>query len=101
MQDLSVLIVDDDASVQNVLREILSDGGFLSEVACSGEEAAALLIAKRYRMLIVDISLEGIAWRGGQSLAVQERLIRRCRSYTSPEVPSATGQFTVCRTAYC
>lgn len=39
MQELNVLIVDDDTRVQKVLREILSDGGFMSEVACSGEEA--------------------------------------------------------------
>jgi DNA-binding response OmpR family regulator len=56
MEELSVLIVDDDASIQNVLREALADGGFTSEVASSGEEAATLLVGNRYRMMIVDIS---------------------------------------------
>ena len=79
MQELSVLIVDDDASVQNVLCEILSDGGFLSEVACSGEEAAALLIAKRYRMLIVDISF-------GRDRVEGWSIARRARAF-NPSLP--------------
>lgn len=76
MQELSVLIVDDDTQVQNVVREILSDGGFISEVAYSGEEAAALLIAKRYRMMIVDISF-GTDRVEGWSIARRARAFNR------------------------
>jgi DNA-binding response OmpR family regulator len=79
MEELSVLIVDDDASVQNVVGETLGDGGFVSKVASSGEEAAALLIANNYRMMIVDISF-GIDRVEGWSIA------RRARAF-NPSLP--------------
>lgn len=72
MEELSVLIVDDDASVQTVVGEALGEGGFISRVASSGEEAAALLIANKYRMVIVDISL-GIGRVEGWSIARRAR----------------------------
>jgi CheY-like chemotaxis protein len=34
-----VLVVDDDASIQKIIEDTLSDGGFTSRVASSGEEA--------------------------------------------------------------
>jgi DNA-binding response OmpR family regulator len=43
MEEPSVLIVDDDAAIQSVVQDALSDGGFASRVASSGEEAAAML----------------------------------------------------------
>jgi CheY-like chemotaxis protein len=44
MEKLSVLIVDDDASIQNVLREALADGGFASEVkTCPAELSSGSL----------------------------------------------------------
>ena len=55
-ESLSVLIVDDDVSIQNVVEEILSDGGFEPKAASSVEEAIALLNAHRFRAVIIDIS---------------------------------------------
>jgi len=52
----AVLVVDDDASIQNVLEETLTEGGFASKVASSGEMAIALLNAGRYRVLIIDVA---------------------------------------------
>ena len=46
-EPIAVLVVDDDASIQNVLEETLTEGGFASKVASSGEEAIALLNAGR------------------------------------------------------
>jgi CheY-like chemotaxis protein len=51
-----VLVVDDDAAIQNVVEESLTDGGFEPTVAGSGEEALALLKANKYRVLIIDIA---------------------------------------------
>jgi len=55
-ESLNVLIVDDDVSIQNVVEEILSDGGFEPKAASSGEEAIALLNAHKFRAVIIDIS---------------------------------------------
>jgi DNA-binding response OmpR family regulator len=53
---ISVLLVDDDTSIQSIVEETLSDGGYSPTVASTGEEAAMLLKANRYRAIIVDIS---------------------------------------------
>jgi CheY-like chemotaxis protein len=55
-ESLSVLVVDDDVSIQNVVEEILRDGGFEPEAVSTGEEAIALLNAHRFRAVIIDIS---------------------------------------------
>jgi DNA-binding response OmpR family regulator len=55
-EPIAVLVVDDDASIQNVFEETLTEGGFASKVASSGEEALALLNAGRYRLLIIDVA---------------------------------------------
>ena len=46
-KSLSVLVVDDDILIRNVVEEVLSDGGFEAKAASSGEEAIALLNAHR------------------------------------------------------
>jgi DNA-binding response OmpR family regulator len=51
-----VLVVDDDTSIQQIVKETLSDGGFGSKIASSGEEAIGLLNANRYRVLIIDVA---------------------------------------------
>jgi DNA-binding response OmpR family regulator len=51
----SVLIVDDDPVVQNIVCDALQDGGFASNVASSGEQAITLLHAGQYRVMIIDI----------------------------------------------
>jgi DNA-binding response OmpR family regulator len=55
-ETIAVLVVDDDASIQSIVEETLSDGGFDATVASSGEEAIALLNANKYRVLIIDIA---------------------------------------------
>ena len=36
---IEILVVDDDTSIQSIVDDALSDGGFKSTVASSGEEA--------------------------------------------------------------
>ena len=78
-ESLSVLVVDDDVSIQNVVEEILSDGGFEPKAASSVEEAIALLNAHRFRAVIIDISF-GRARVKGWSVA------RRARAF-NPALP--------------
>jgi DNA-binding response OmpR family regulator len=51
------LVVDDDQSIQSIVEEALSDGGFEPAIASSGEEALTLLNANKYRVLVMDITL--------------------------------------------
>jgi DNA-binding response OmpR family regulator len=70
-----VLVVDDDASIQKIIEDTLSDGGFTSRVASSGEEAIGLLNANEYRVLIVDVAF-------GRDQVKEGAVARRARALT-------------------
>jgi DNA-binding response OmpR family regulator len=55
-EPIVVLVVDDDISIQQIVEETLSDDGFVSKIASSGEEAIGLLNSNQYRLLIIDIA---------------------------------------------
>ena len=59
---LVVLVVEDDAPVQTIVEEALTDGGFEPAIAASREEAVTLLkgIKGKYRALVTDIQLRGV-----------------------------------------
>ena len=52
-----VLVVDDDASIQSIVEETLTDGGFEPTVASSGEHALNLLKCNNYSVLVIDVAL--------------------------------------------
>jgi len=56
-----VLVVEDDQSLQSIVEESLTDGGFEPAIAPSGEEAVTLLKSglTKYRALVTDINLRG------------------------------------------
>ena len=62
-----VLVVEDDALIQQIIEEALTEGGFEPAIAASGEEAVTLLnggavikdSAVVYRALVTDINLKG------------------------------------------
>jgi DNA-binding response OmpR family regulator len=56
---LAILVVEDDQSIQSIVEEALSDGGFEAAIASSGEEALTVLRGEGsdYRMLVIDIKL--------------------------------------------
>jgi DNA-binding response OmpR family regulator len=59
---LAILVVEDEALVQDIVNEALSDGGFGPQTVSSGEEAIVLLQGDKsssYRALITDINLSG------------------------------------------
>jgi CheY-like chemotaxis protein len=60
-QVLLILVVEDDALIQDVVREALNDGGFETEITTSGEQAIALLQDDKtqFRALLTDIHLSG------------------------------------------
>jgi DNA-binding response OmpR family regulator len=56
-----ILIVEDDAPLQSIVEDALTDGGFEPAIAASGEEAVTLLKGNKgkYRALVTDIQLRG------------------------------------------
>ena len=56
---LVILVVEDDQLVQSVVEESLTDGGFETVIASSGENAIEVLDASdgKYRALVTDINL--------------------------------------------
>ena len=60
MDDLVViLVVEDDQTIQSVIEEALSDGGFEIAIASSGEQAVELVNAAnpQFRAVVTDINL--------------------------------------------
>ena len=57
----TILVVEDDQLVQGLVEVTLSDGGFDTVIAASGEEALTLLQGDKgkYRALVTDINLQG------------------------------------------
>jgi DNA-binding response OmpR family regulator len=57
----AILIIEDDQEIQAIVEEALTDGGFESAIAGSGEEAVRLLKSDgvKYRALVTDINLPG------------------------------------------
>jgi DNA-binding response OmpR family regulator len=56
-----VLVVEDDQEIQIIVEDALTEGGFESAIAPSGEEAVTLLkgIRGSYRALVADVALRG------------------------------------------
>jgi DNA-binding response OmpR family regulator len=58
---LLIVVVEDEAIVQDLVREALAEGGFETELTSSGEDAVARLRdgKDRYLALVTDIHLQG------------------------------------------
>jgi len=58
---LTILIVEDEPSVQQLIEDALADGGFEPAIVASGEEAVTLLQGNRgkYRGIVIDVNLLG------------------------------------------
>ncbi len=57
---IRILIVDDEADYRNVLKIILSDKGYVTDLASSGEEALLKLDANDYNIVITDLIMESM-----------------------------------------
>lgn len=69
------MVVEDDQLIQGLVEKTLSDGGFETAIASSGEEAVTLLrgTPNHYRALLTDINLLGTM--DGWEVAKQAREI--------------------------
>lgn len=73
----TLLIVDDERSIRNSLRTILSNFGFVMVEAARGEEALSLVRSAQFDAVLLDISMPGM---GGIEVCRQMRRI-------SPRLP--------------
>lgn len=67
----SVLIVDDEEIMRDVLETILSGAGYRADLAKTGEEALEIFSQKQYDVVLMDVSMPGI---GG--LSTLEEIIK-------------------------
>jgi DNA-binding NarL/FixJ family response regulator len=77
------IVIEDDASWQQILSEILSDSGLTVDVADNLEDALKLLKAEPHRLALVDLSLESTDHSnedGLQALEAIKRLDPGCQS---------------------
>ncbi len=58
-----VLVVEDEASLRNLLSDALAEAGFLLETASTGEEAVSLLEIRHFDAVVSDIKMPGIGGR--------------------------------------
>lgn len=55
-----ILVVDDEKEYREVFQMILEDKGYITEVACSGEEALEKLKNKKYDLVLSDLIMSGM-----------------------------------------
>jgi DNA-binding response OmpR family regulator len=75
----TVLVVDDDPDVRELVVDTLEEGGFVSAVASTSEEAIILLKDGNFRVLILDVGFGSDHVKGWA-------VARRARAY-SPSLP--------------
>ena len=56
-----ILIIEDDISIQNVIKELLENEGYTISNAYSGTEALLLLEKEKYDLILLDLMLPGIS----------------------------------------
>jgi DNA-binding NtrC family response regulator len=56
----SILVVDDEPSVRDILAQYLSMAGYEVETSASGEEALEAVARRSYDLLILDLCMKGI-----------------------------------------
>src|SRR5260221_4937876 len=71
-----ILVVDDDASVREMLPRVLEGEGYEALSAASGEEAVAIFGAARVDLVLVDLKLrDQSGWHTFQQLVAEDPLL--------------------------
>jgi two-component system, NtrC family, response regulator PilR len=68
---ISILVVDDEEMLRNLLVKILIKEGYQVDTACDGEDAVEILRHKKYNLLISDIKMPRL--NGFELLKVAKR----------------------------
>lgn len=73
MKDLSVLIVDDDYQIRDLMKEIFSRLKWNAAAAQNGDEALKILREKKFDLLFTDRTMPGML---GEDLIWRAKLVR-------------------------
>ena len=68
---MKILIIDDERSIRNSLREILTDEGYDVEVAENGQQGCEMVEKERYSVIFCDIKMPGM-----DGMEVLDRLVQ-------------------------
>ena len=71
--NINILVVEDDARIQDMVCKFLRKEGWLVDACASGDDALNLIYDKTYHVIILDIMLPGV---NGQELLKELRQIR-------------------------
>ena len=70
---MKILIIDDERSIRNSLREILADEGYDVDVAEDGAQGCAMVEKEKYSVIFCDIKMPGM-----DGVEVLDRMIEMC-----------------------
>ena len=68
---MKILIIDDERSIRNSLKEILADEGYDVEVAENGQQGCEMVEKERYSVIFCDIKMPGM-----DGMEVLDRLVQ-------------------------
>ena len=68
----SVLVIDDEDDVAELIREILERDGFQVDHAVSGEAALRQLASRSYTLVLTDLNMPGLGGRGFYERVIRE-----------------------------
>ena len=57
ISDMKILIIDDERSIRNSLKEILTDEGYETDVAEDGAQGCEMAEKERYNVIFCDIKM--------------------------------------------
>ena len=57
---MKILIVDDSATIRNILKALLEESGHIIEQATSGNEAVDFFSSKKIDLILMDVEMEGM-----------------------------------------
>lgn len=58
--DKTILIIEDETEIQSILKELLTDAGYVADVASDGLEGITAFRKKRYDLVLLDLMLPKI-----------------------------------------
>ncbi len=88
-----VLVIEDEADIQELLRYNLTKEGYRVTLAASGEEGLKLARAERPDLILLDLMLPGMGRAGGLSAACR-RMVRPGASHYHAHRPR--GRRRIC-----
>ena len=80
----SVLVVDDEEIMRDVLETLLSAEGYRVDLAKTGEEGLDAYTKRAYDTVLLDVSMPGIGGLRALGRSEERRVGKECRSRWSP-----------------